>query len=295
MGFYNSISFLVIALGTVFLWTHLARLSFIPLFVKQIALLALNLFILYNLAGLRGVQLGIIMGMALFACAWAKLIMIVRDAFPCQRIVPKLMCGAAVISILGALCVFKFQPAANLVAPLLSAPILFDEGDLSRRLIRFIGISYAVFKMLQIVIDAARGMLRDLSPLTALNFAAFFPVFISGPILRYNDFADDIARISSHRLSDRLPCGLYRLAAGLIKTLLISPFLFEISISNIPDPVLLQMTWYKALIVMYAYGLYIYLDFSGYCDMAIGLGALMGFRVPENFGNPFLSRNIQEF
>ena len=295
MEFYNSISFFAIASGLIILWNLLVKIPFFPLLIKNIILFAMNIFFLYNLSGFRDFQLVIILMLALFAYSAAALIIWIKKRPHYKRIFTTILSVFAVGILIGSLCVFKYQLVANFIISLYPTKILFDESDLSRSLLRFIGISYAIFKMLQIVIDANRGFIKKVSLFSVFNFICFFPVFLSGPILRYNDFEQNLQNIKSHRCYKKFPESIYRIASGLIKTLLISPFLFEISISNIPDSMIMNMEWYKVLVVMYAYGFYIYCDFSGYCDMAIGLSALMGFRVPENFNNPFFSRNIQEF
>jgi D-alanyl-lipoteichoic acid biosynthesis protein DltB len=295
MQFYNSVSFFVIALSLIAVWNLLQKIPFQQILIKNLSLFAINVFFLYNLSGFHDFQLVFILILAGFAFSAARLIIFLKKKEAWVRTAAGGLSLLAVFILIASLCVFKYQVIADLVIAVYPSKYLFDEGDLSRSLFRFIGISYAIFKMLQIVIDANRGFIRNLSLLSVFNFICFFPVFLSGPILRYNDFEQNLQNLNPRRAAEYVPSGAYRIASGVIKTLLISPFLYEISISNIPDPLIAQMVWYKALLVMYAYGFYIYFDFSGYCDLAIGLSSLMGFKVPENFNNPFFSRNIQEF
>ena len=295
MQFYNSLSFFIVSFGLIAAWNLLLRIPALPLLAKNLILFAINVFFLYNLSGFRDFQLVLILLLAAFAFGAAKLIILLKNEAAWLKAAAGGLAIGAVFILVAFLCVFKYQVIADVVIAVYPSKYLFDEGDLSRSLFRFIGISYAIFKMLQVVIDAKRGFIRNLSLLSVFNFICFFPVFLSGPILRYNDFEQNLRSANSLGLSSRVAPGIYRIASGIIKTLLISPFLYEISISNIPDPLIMQMGWYKALIVMYAYGFYIYFDFSGYCDLAIGVSSLMGFKVPENFNNPFFSRNIQEF
>jgi len=124
-------------------------------------------------------------------------------------------------------------------------------------------------------------------------YIAMFPPLIAGPIIRYRDIADQIRERYS-TMSDRLH-GFYRFVLGLSKKILIADVI-GLYVDNV-----LAATDYSALdsstawVTIVAYTFQLYFDFSGYSDMAIGLGRMMGFKFPENFDNPYVSTSISEF
>jgi alginate O-acetyltransferase complex protein AlgI len=156
-----------------------------------------------------------------------------------------------------------------------------------------LGISFFTFQALTYVIDiyrgeapAQRGLLR-----TAL-YISLFPQLVAGPIVRYHTIAARLA----HRVVTRsgFAEGVRRFVIGLGKKVLLANGLAvpADAIFAIPDEALtFELAWAGVL----CYTLQIYFDFSGYSDMAIGLGRMFGFRFPENFQYPYASRSIREF
>lgn len=156
-----------------------------------------------------------------------------------------------------------------------------------------IGISFYTFQGLSYVLDIRRGkgeVLRN--PLKLALYISFFPQLIAGPIVRYETIAAQI----DHRTTDRskINDGIYRFVIGLAKKILLANFIGEYAsycFSLDASDLTLVSAWTGAL----AYTLQIYYDFSGYSDMAIGLGAIFGFSFPENFNHPYISGSITEF
>jgi len=154
-----------------------------------------------------------------------------------------------------------------------------------------IGISFYVFQSISYLIDVHR---RDAPAATDfLSFGAFvslFPQLIAGPILRYKDLVDQFAH-RTHSLS-LFGEGAYRFAIGFCKKVLIADTVAPIAdhAFSLSDPSF-ATAWLGAI----AYAIQLYFDFSGYSDMAIGLGMMVGFRFLENFRGPYLSRSITEF
>jgi alginate O-acetyltransferase complex protein AlgI len=122
-------------------------------------------------------------------------------------------------------------------------------------------------------------------------YISFFPQLIAGPIVRYSHIADQIEnRVESREL---FVSGMYRFVYGLAKKVLIADYvalIADFSFSNINNQSVMA-AWLGAL----AYTLQIYFDFSGYSDMAIGLGRIFGFSFIENFNYPYISKSITEF
>ena len=154
-----------------------------------------------------------------------------------------------------------------------------------------IGISFYTFQVLSYVIDVYRGTVppqRDLLQLA--TYVAMFPQLIAGPIVRYADIAPELTR-RRHTLTDAA-AGARRFVVGLGKKVLIANVLYELMSAFLQStqPSVL-FTWLYAV----ACALQIYFDFSGYSDMAVGLGRIFGFHFPENFRYPFLSGSVTEF
>jgi alginate O-acetyltransferase complex protein AlgI len=158
-----------------------------------------------------------------------------------------------------------------------------------------IGISFFTFQSLTYTFDVYRNVHKPFDKLTDyLLYILMFPQLIAGPIVRFNTIADDIKdRKSNENLENKL-LGIYRFTIGLSKKILIANVLGEQvdAIYAMPtDQVNSSMAW----IAIVAYSFQIYFDFSGYSDMAIGLGKIIGFKFPENFNNPYNSQSITEF
>lgn len=156
-----------------------------------------------------------------------------------------------------------------------------------------IGISFYTFQAMSYVFDVARGTARPARSL--LDFAVYvsmFPQLVAGPIVRYATVAEEL-RERSTRFDDFAE-GAQRFALGLVKKVVIAD-----SVAPIADAAFSasggDLTFATAWIGLLAYTIQIYFDFSGYSDMAIGLGRILGFRFPENFDRPYSSHSITEF
>ena len=153
-----------------------------------------------------------------------------------------------------------------------------------------IGISFYIFQSMSYVIDVYREQVEpQYNPLTFGTYVALFPQLIAGPIVRYRDIADQLRERKETRA--RFAQGVVRFVYGLAKKVLIAN-----QMGLLADRMLLTETGtLSAWVGMAAYTLQIYFDFSGYSDMAIGLGRMLGFRFKENFAHPYVSRSITEF
>ena len=156
-----------------------------------------------------------------------------------------------------------------------------------------IGISFFTFQSITYVVDTYRNVHKPMERLAGyMLYITMFPQLIAGPIVRYCDIADEI-RNREQNWSESLQ-GFYRFVIGLSKKVLIADI-----IGNQVDILLsgdfLTMGTGTAWITIIAYTMQLYFDFSGYSDMAIGLGKIMGFHFPENFDNPYNSASVSEF
>ena len=197
----------------------------------------------------------------------------------------KLFLTASVVTSLGLLGWFKYADFAvenlnalglNLALPRVALPI---------------GISFYTFQILSYTIDVYRGNAERQKSL--VNFGAYvsmFPQLIAGPIVRYADVARQLE--SREHSVEKASLGVRRFVIGLAKKILIANQLGQlIELYRASSQPSVLFVWMYAA----AFALQIYFDFSGYSDMAIGLGKIFGFDLLENFNYPFISRSISEF
>ena len=154
-----------------------------------------------------------------------------------------------------------------------------------------IGISFYTFQILSYVVDVYRGTVAAQRNLIDLGtYIAMFPQLIAGPIVRYADIEPQLKERRS--TPDMIAAGAQRFVLGLAKKVLVANVLYQLITvyKSTTQPSVLYSWMYAA-----AYMLHIYFDFSGYSDMAIGLGKIFGFHFAENFNYPYISRSATEF
>ena len=203
-----------------------------------------------------------------------------------QKIWKKIWLLVSIVLSLGLLAVFKyadfFLSSFNAVTGL-SLPLL--------KLALPIGISFYTFQCLSYTIDVYRGdVSAQKNPVSFGAYVALFPQLIAGPIVRYIDIARELDN-RTHSLED-FTLGLRRFLVGLGKKILLANLFGELTnlYREASEPSVL-FAWMYAV----AFMLHIYFDFSGYSDMAIGLGRIFGFHFVENFNYPYLSKSVTEF
>lgn len=156
-----------------------------------------------------------------------------------------------------------------------------------------IGISFFTFQGMSYVLDVSRGDARpERNPLRIALYISLFPQLVAGPIVRYTTIADEI--VFREESADSFTCGCVRFLFGLAKKLLIANGVGVIADAVYQTPVeglTVALAWLGSV----SYTLQIYFDFSGYSDMAIGLGQIFGFHFPENFLYPYVARSLTDF
>ena len=201
--------------------------------------------------------------------------------------ITKFYLAVSVIINLGLLAVFKYSGffistvnsvfGLSLPEPAFSLPI---------------GISFYTFQTMSYSIDVYRGNVKaQKSFMNFLMFVSLFPQLIAGPIVRYSDIEDQISKRTV--TTEAFSAGTTRFMAGLGKKVLIANYAgsLETSLLKDIDSTAVMSVWFGVLF----YAFQIYFDFSGYSDMAIGLGKMFGFDYPENFKYPYISTSITEF
>lgn len=157
-----------------------------------------------------------------------------------------------------------------------------------------IGISFYTFQIVSYCVDVYRGRVeRQKNLVTYAAYVTLFPQLVAGPIVRYSEIERTLTEgIDFSKFHVKFRQGVVRFAVGLGKKVLIAnvigEFVAEVAAFGTRN---LALSWAYAIAV----SLQIYFDFSGYSDMAIGLGGMLGFSFPENFRYPFISRSVTEF
>ncbi|WP_309382971.1 MBOAT family O-acyltransferase [Cerasicoccus frondis] len=156
-----------------------------------------------------------------------------------------------------------------------------------------IGISFFTFQALSYLIDIHRGHVAPQRSLINLTlYISMFPQLIAGPIVRYEIIAHELTERSI--TWEKFAYGIRRFIIGLSKKVIIADAMAGVADTVFalpPDQCTTALVW----VALLAYGLQIYFDFSGYSDMAIGLGAMFGFSFPENFNYPYIASSVKEF
>jgi D-alanyl-lipoteichoic acid acyltransferase DltB (MBOAT superfamily) len=169
------------------------------------------------------------------------------------------------------------------------------SDDILTTSLRTIGLSFILFKIIHVIIDARSNTLRDLEFATYLNYCVNFTTFMMGPIQRYQDYYD---QWHGHKQAidptfEAHLDAVLRILLGLVKAYVLASWASQLALRA--DTNVLDISLVALVVKLYAFYLYLYLNFSGYCDVVIGIGSLFGVRPPENFNMPFIAQNISDF
>jgi alginate O-acetyltransferase complex protein AlgI len=173
---------------------------------------------------------------------------------------------------------------------------VFGSGSIQwTKLVLPIGISFYTFETITYVVDVYRRVHKPLYNFWDYQlYIILFPKLIAGPIIRYHDLADQITDRSANETIDNRLIGFYRFGIGLAKKVLIANHM-GLQADTIFAMNYSEMDTFTAWIGILAYTFQIYFDFSGYSDMAIGIGKMIGFKFLENFNSPYTSGSITDF
>lgn len=191
-----------------------------------------------------------------------------------------------------AFIMLKTPGLANVIVTGLRSHVAGGDPSPIQGAISWLGFSYVSFRLLHTIRDSQAGRLPELTLGEYVNYVIFFPSFTAGPIDRAERFVKELRQPLVLTNDDWLDAGT-RLVFGLFKKFVLADLLAVISINDVVVPRIHGAGW--MWLFLYAYAFRIYFDFSGYTDMAIGMGRLMGIRLPENFDSPYLKQNIALF
>jgi alginate O-acetyltransferase complex protein AlgI len=204
--------------------------------------------------------------------------------------------SAAIVIIVLLFVVLKTEHLATALATLWRRstgqdPLLAGTGDLA-----WLGFSYVAFRLIHTLRDRQNGILPDLTLREYITYVLFTPAYIAGPIDRAERFTGDLRKIPQMVGLDgnRFLAGGQRIVIGMFKKFIIADAL-AMGMSMTPVNALQANSTAGLWVLLYGYALRLFFDFSGYTDIAIGLGMLFGVQLPENFNRPYLTTNITKF
>ena len=168
-------------------------------------------------------------------------------------------------------------------------------NDVLTNMLRTIGLSFLLFKIIHVLIDAKSKTLHGLTLFGYLNYCLNFTTFMMGPIQRFQDYHDQW-----HQKKQAIELtfeahldAVLRILFGLTKVYILAVAFSRLALQ--PDTDVVHLSLAGWVVRLYGFFFYLYMNFSGYCDVVIGIGSLMGVRPPENFNLPFMAQNISDF
>ena len=195
----------------------------------------------------------------------------------------------AVLLNLGVLFYFKYFDFF-----LMNMNRFFHTDFVLRNILLPLGISFFTFQQVSYVVDAYRGEVQKYSFLQYASFVAYFPQLIAGPIVTHDELIPQFMDESKKRFHwDHFAQGMFMFVLGLGKKALIADTFGVAANWGFANVQILDTT--NAFLTSLAYTIQIYFDFSGYCDMAIGIGQMMNLDLPVNFDSPYKALTISEF
>ena len=230
-----------------------------------------------------------------------------------QKILPVILIGAGAAFLLNDLtCKGKKWPKQFLVTLILAILVILKTPALAmlfsrtaRSLngqatdtalstdIRWFGFSYIAFRLLSILIDSLKGRKADLCLGDFLIYVCFPPALSAGPIDRWDRFSKEFTAGSKNTTGEDFTAGCGQIALGLFHKFILADSLAKMALSAQNARQFIHSGW--AWAALFAYALQIYFDFSGYSDMAIGIGRCLGFHFNENFNHPYCCNSVTDF
>lgn len=202
----------------------------------------------------------------------------------------------ALLVLIGLFIILKAEPIGGGLSGAWRAATGQDTTIAALADLNWLGFSYIAFRLIHTVRDRQSGLLPALSLREYMSYVVFFPALIAGPIDRAERFSQDFRTLSEKVGLDaaRFADGLGRIAMGLFKKFVIADTLAQ-GMALTPVNALQAESTIGLWALLYGYALRLFFDFSGYSDIAIGIGILFGTRLPENFDRPYLKTSITAF
>ena len=277
---FNSTDFLLIFLPIVFvIYFGLNRLKLINLATGWLVLASLYFYSYWKLD-----YLPIILGS-----------MILNYSFGCTLSNNKLRINKKVILVVGIILNILLLTYFKYFDFLVQNLNHFFHSDFNyMHLMLPLGISFFTFQQIVYISDSYKGLTKEYDFLTYALFVTFFPQLIAGPIVHHKDMMPQFGNLRNKFINHKnVFLGLFFLAIGLAKKVLIADYFSPIVYSTFDAG--FSLSCFESWIASICYTFQLYFDFSGYCDMAIGLGYLFNIKLPQNFNSPYRADSIQDF
>lgn len=172
--------------------------------------------------------------------------------------------------------------------------VLFDKEYSLLNLLLPLGLSFITFQQIAYLVDTYRGETKGYKLSTYALFVTFFPQLIAGPIVHHKEVTSQFEEEKNKRINwDNISKGIFIFLIGLNKKVVIADTVAIWANDGFAN--YQNLTFLESWVTSLAYTVQLYFDFSGYCDMAIGLALLFNIKLPVNFNSPYKARNIQEF
>ena len=161
--------------------------------------------------------------------------------------------------------------------------------------VKILGLSYILFREIDVILLVQAEKIKSIRLLDYLNYLFSFYTIMAGPIQRYRDFVESFYRARPITEKKEILRCFHRAANGMLKILLVAAFCKDLSDNFYSGLMENGLRVDYLLGIFYAYPLYVYFNFSGYCDVVIAMASWAGFVIPENFERPYLARNMIDF
>jgi alginate O-acetyltransferase complex protein AlgI len=233
------------------------------------------------------------------AGSWAALLVFLLSGYGVARLLQRWPSRALLFSYL--ICLI----AAFLIIKKYEFATFYLPASISAHALSIVGLSYMLFRQIQVLVDALQGQVEQLTLWSYANYQLDLFALLSGPIQRYQDFQSQWTTLSPVlKTNHAIQAAYFRLLIGIIKMAVVATAFF--SLYQASSDTLLQPgadvshlsrgTALRGFLgVLYFYPLYLYLNFSGYCDIVIAGASLVGIGLPENFDRPYLARNVIDY
>ena len=283
---FNSFEFVFLFAPCMFLlWTFLRRYS-----LSSAAVFALLMASLFFYAYWNPPFILLLLGSIIINYVFQRVIYSYMQKGDSFRDMAKYVMYAGVVLNLLFIAYFKYK---NFI--LYNFDVLLGREAVYPALFLPLGISFFTFQQIVCLVDTYKGKIVKTGIVDYALFVSFFPQLIAGPIVKYEELIPQIRTVSKERFVnwDNVRLGLVVFACGLFKKIAIADYLSPVSIMLFDSAVV--PTFYDSLLGTLAYTMQLYFDFSGYSDMALGLGFIFGVTLPQNFDSPYQSLSIIEF
>jgi D-alanyl-lipoteichoic acid acyltransferase DltB (MBOAT superfamily) len=267
-----------------------------PLPLARIGLIAASVVLYWLVSpGRRPAYLALVSAAFVAAVSRVAALAVVLDVvlvFVCARNMAagpprhrRLVLGAGLTWLIGSLCLLKYGPL------LFGAPAVAESTGTTAILLP-LGYSFVVFRSIHVLVEVYRGRIADAGFWDLASYLLFFPTYLAGPVERFPRF---VQQMRTHLRCDGadVRAGLLRILLGAFKKIVLAELLSMHVRQILGEP--RAHSGLDVLLAVYGAALWLYMDFAGYTDIALGLGRLCGLRLVENFHRPFLATNIAVF